>query len=77
MTYGHQIWLEEPLTIVKHNAGVKGHIEVMQGQPEVKLLGNTLSPNQIWSEKPLTRVENRAGVIVHRGHVRLTRSHIT
>ena len=44
MLYGHQIWSEEPLTRVKHNAWVKGHIGVIQGQPGVKLLRNTLCP---------------------------------
>ena len=39
MAYGHQIWSSELPTRVEHNAGVKGYIEVMGDQPEVKCLG--------------------------------------
>ena len=42
MPYGHQIWLEEPLTEVWCIAGVKGNVGVMQGQPGVKLLWNAI-----------------------------------
>ena len=33
---------EEPLTTVYCNIGVKGHAEINWGQPEVKLLRNTI-----------------------------------
>ena len=36
-THGHQIWYKEPLTRVEYYPGVKGHIEVVWGQSEVKI----------------------------------------
>ena len=44
MSYGYQIWWEEPLTRALCIAGVKGHVGVSWGQVGVKLLSNALWP---------------------------------
>ena len=42
--YDNQIKWEEPLTKVFWIDGVKGHVGVIWGQPEVKLLRNDITP---------------------------------
>ena len=52
MSYGFQIWYEEPLTRAKGIAGIKGHAVVSQGQPQVKLLGNPQLPSHLVTRTP-------------------------
>ena len=70
ISYGHQIWYEEPLTRVEYYAGVKGHIEVMWGTRGQNYLGIPYG-SHIWSEEPLTRVEHNAVV---KGHIGVIKS---
>ena len=76
MPYGHQIQPKEPLR-VKYNAGVKGHIGVIQGQPEFKLLRNTLWPLNLLRRAPHQSETQCWGQRSHRGHMGSTRGQIT
>ena len=52
MPYSHQIWWEESPTRACFTAGVKGHVGVSQGQPEVKFLKNVLWPPNLVEKTP-------------------------
>ena len=80
MSYGCQLWSEEPMTRTWYIIGLKNHwlkckalleSKLTQGSPEVNQRSNYLEMpygHQIWSQEPLTRVPQIAGQHGVKGH---------